>query len=101
MALLLTGALALSAVAAVPARADVVHHLIPKGTIQAFCKTNNGTYWPTSSGGTYGCFWDESVVVCGGVNPDQKGSCYEPSEPPHKGPIPPWVRDRDKASAPR
>lgn len=96
MALLLTGALAFSVISSAPATADITHHLINPGTIRTFCLSNNGTYWPDSKGHTYGCFWDESVIVCGGVNADQKHSCYESDQAPRTGPKPPWFHGAEK-----
>lgn len=97
--LMLTGALALS-VAPGLVKADIIHHLINPATIKAFCKSNNGTYWPvnTSQGGhTYGCLYDGGVIVCGGLAPDQKNTCYESMLVPHRwpAPTPPHGHDKD------
>lgn len=99
MALLLTSALALSAVSAVPAKADLIHHLIDyKSVIVPFCVSNNGTYWPDSAGHTYGCLWDDGqVIVCGGVTTAQKHSCTVTRRAPKgHGPTPPWFQGNDK-----
>ena len=93
MALVMAGALALSAVSAVPAKADIIHHLINPATIKQFCKSNNGTYWPDSVGHTYGCLYDGGVIVCGGVGMTGKDknsdTCYESMVAPHRWPAPP------------
>ena len=63
--------------------------------VKSWCKQNNGTYWPTSVGHTYGCLSDLLVIVCGGVTPEQKNSCYVGRQvPPHYHlPTPPTSGD--------
>ncbi|HEY2482551.1 MAG TPA: hypothetical protein VGI30_10205 [Caulobacteraceae bacterium] len=58
--------------------------LLDPAAVKSFCKQNNGTYWPQGgTSHTYGCLSDALLIVCGGVTPAQRNSCYTGRQAPH------------------
>lgn len=68
-----------------------------KNSVKLECTQNNGVFWPTSSGGTYGCMNpDGSGIICGGVSKHDKKTCSTFRQVPPRIPLRDEIRLGEK-----
>ena len=83
-ALVIAGAVAAAAQPALAKESPIKNHSPTK--VEGKCNTDGGTYF--NNGTTYACLYTNgSVIVCGGVTPHQKQTCYESSARPNVRPF--------------
>lgn len=89
-------AIALLADSAMAEEVPITGH--SKTKVEGKCNDSGGVYWPTSSGGTYGCMNpDGSGIVCGGATAKDKKTCSTFRQVPPRIPTRDEVRIGEKA----